>query len=221
MRSRFLFSVSIGPRTDSRPAIRCYARHTGESKLARLTGCRDDAEQRLAEWNAYREWTFAHEGLGRPLDEALKLSPLIGGASTAIEVYQNIKENGVTAATLATIAVTAVTARIPGGAKASIWSSGRELGSAANALKHWKNHGAEFPWLNNAKEYVEESARFLRSPPPGTLTKVRANGDVVRYDPTTNTFGVLDKDGSPRTMFKPDPAKHGYPSNMEYFDAQQ
>jgi filamentous hemagglutinin len=44
---------------------------------------------------------------------------------------------------------------------------------------------------------------FLHAPPAGTLTKVRANGDILRYDPSTNIFGVMDQFGSPRTMFKP------------------
>jgi pyocin large subunit-like protein len=49
---------------------------------------------------------------------------------------------------------------------------------------------------------------------------VRANGDVVCFDPATDTFGVMDASGSPRTFFKPDQAIHGYPSNMDYFNAQ-
>ena len=40
------------------------------------------------------------------------------------------------------------------------------------------------------------------------------------FDPTTDTFGVMDANGAPRTMFKPDPAVHGYPTNLDYFNAQ-
>jgi pyocin large subunit-like protein len=52
------------------------------------------------------------------------------------------------------------------------------------------------------------------------LSKTRANGDVVRFDPASNAFGVMDKTGAPRTFYVPDPTKHGYPTNLDYFHAQ-
>jgi hypothetical protein len=59
------------------------------------------------------------------------------------------------------------------------------------------------------------------SPPPGsTLTRIRSNGDVVRYHPGSNTFGVMDANGAPRTFFRPDPAVHGHATNLDYFYAQ-
>lgn len=61
---------------------------------------------------------------------------------------------------------------------------------------------------------------FLRTPPGGTLTRVRANGDVVRWHPSSNTFGVMDAGGAPRTFFRPDPFVHGYANNWDYFYAQ-
>jgi pyocin large subunit-like protein len=42
----------------------------------------------------------------------------------------------------------------------------------------------------------------------------------VRFDPETDYFGVMTKDGTPKTFFKPDPAQHGYESNLDYFNAQ-
>lgn len=39
------------------------------------------------------------------------------------------------------------------------------------------------------------------------------NGDVLRYDPTTNTFGVIDASGTPRTIFRPN-------NGMNYWNAQ-
>ncbi len=37
----------------------------------------------------------------------------------------------------------------------------------------------------------------------GTLIKTRANGEVLKYDPITNTFGVMTAAGVPKTMFRP------------------
>ncbi len=90
-----------------------------------------------------------------------------------------------------------------------------------NAFGHWKKHGAEFPEFTNSKQYVEGARSFIDSPPSGTLVKTRpSNGDVLFYHPATNTFAVRAADGAPRTMFRPDPSKHGYNTNMDYFNDQ-
>jgi filamentous hemagglutinin len=94
----------------------------------------------------------------------------------------------------------ASSAATPNGA---IWSSTKSKSAVENALGHWNKHKSEFPELQNAKQYAEQSKRFLTNPPQGTLTKTNARGDTLRYDPNTNTFGVLGQDGAPRTMFRP------------------
>ncbi len=87
--------------------------------------------------------------------------------------------------------------------KTPIWSSTKNRTSAENAFKHWQKHRSEFPELQNAKQYVEGAWKFLNDPPKGTLSKTNNRGDILRYDPSTNTFGVLSKNGVPRTMFRP------------------
>jgi len=85
----------------------------------------------------------------------------------------------------------------------SIWSSTRKLSSVKNAFGHWKKHASEFPEFVNAKQYVEGAKNFLNNSPAGTLMKTRANGDILKYHPGTNTFGVMDATGVPSTMFRP------------------
>jgi len=94
---------------------------------------------------------------------------------------------------------------VNGGAKGgeSIWTSTKKLKSVENAFAHFKKHGAEFSEFSNAKQYVEGAKNFLHNSPTGTLMKTRANGDILKYHPGTNTFGVMDASGVPRTMFKP------------------
>lgn len=99
------------------------------------------------------------------------------------------------------------------------WSFTKKLTAPENALAHWTKHGTEFPEYSNASQYVEAAQNFVNSPPYSVLTKVR-NGDTILYDPVSNTFAVRAIDGVPRTMFRPDPSKHGYPTNMDYFNAQ-
>jgi RHS repeat-associated protein len=103
--------------------------------------------------------------------------------------------------------------------KGPFWTSTKNKTPVENAYRHFKDHGAEFG-SKNSVDYVKSTQEFLRNPPAGTLSKTRANGDIIRYHPNTNTFGVIDAAGAPRTMFKPDPAVHGKPSNLDYFHAQ-
>jgi filamentous hemagglutinin len=77
------------------------------------------------------------------------------------------------------------------------------MSSVKNAFEHWKKHRAEFPEFLNAKQYLEGAKNFMHNSPAGTLMKTRANGDILKYHPGTNTFGVMDASGVPRTMFRP------------------
>ncbi len=51
-------------------------------------------------------------------------------------------------------------------------------------------------------------------------TKIGADGCIRVYDRATNTFAVYEPDGTTATFYKPDPAKHGYPTNEDYWQAQ-
>jgi RHS repeat-associated protein len=138
--------------------------------------------------------------------------------------------NGITAS----VALTAATLYSPGGAKnqalaltkdaevaaVAIWTAKRNETAVENAFAHFKKHGTDFASVNSV-DFVRKAKDFLHHPPPDTLSKVRANGDVIRYNPGTNTFGVMDKAGSPRTFYKPDPALHKQGSNLDYFHAQK
>ncbi|UFH53659.1 RHS repeat-associated core domain-containing protein [Spirosoma sp. KNUC1025] len=101
-----------------------------------------------------------------------------------------------------------------------IWTSTKRFSSVQNAYEHWSKHKADFPQFNNAAEYVQGTFQFLTSPPRGALSKIRANGEKVIYDPSANVFGVMTGSGVPKTMFKPDPTVHGYLTNLDYFNAQ-
>ena len=101
----------------------------------------------------------------------------------------------------------------------AIWTSNKKHTSVQNAFKHFNDHGGDFS-AENAVDYIRKAREFLHNPPAGVLTKIRDTGDVVRFDPVTETFGVMDKHGVPRTFYVPDPAEHGFPTNLDYFNAQ-
>ena len=111
----------------------------------------------------------------------------------------------------------------PGGSiglGAGIWTPTRRLTGVQNALGHWGKHGADFPDLQNSKQYVDRAYDFMTSPDPAIQEKIRANGDFVRYNARTEEFGVMTRDGVMRTYYKPDPAVYGLPTNQDYFNAQ-
>ncbi len=85
----------------------------------------------------------------------------------------------------------------------SLWTSTKSKSAVENAFSHWKKHKGEFSEFQNAKQYVEGARKFVNSPPKGTLTKTRSNGDTLLYNQKTNTFGVKNADGVTRTLFRP------------------
>jgi hypothetical protein len=86
--------------------------------------------------------------------------------------------------------------------------------------RHFEDHGADFG-AATPEEYERQARTFLVGRPgPDTLQSTR-NGDIIRFNPITNEFGVISQHGTIRTYYKPDPAEHGYSSNLDYFYAQQ
>lgn len=98
------------------------------------------------------------------------------------------------------------------GGNSSFWSSAKDKSPVENAYGHSIKHGGEFPDYQNAVQYVQAAQDFVNNPPAGTLTKTRPNGDTLYYDPVTNTFASKNKDGAPKTMFRPT-------AGMEYWNS--
>jgi pyocin large subunit-like protein len=70
----------------------------------------------------------------------------------------------------------------------------------------------------DCNEYVEFALEFSTRPKGTTiLEQARLLGEVVRYDTFTQEFSVVSSDGFLKTYFKPDPARHGLPTNMDYY----
>lgn len=67
----------------------------------------------------------------------------------------------------------------------------------------YQRNGADFG-ARSAEEFLVKVTDFTTRPPAGTETATRPNGDTLLYQASTNTFAVVARDGTPRTMFKPD-----------------
>ena len=67
----------------------------------------------------------------------------------------------------------------------------------------YERNGSAFG-AKSAEDYADKIEAFTRRPPKDAETVKRANGDTLIYQASTNTFAVVARDGTPRTMFKPD-----------------
>ncbi|MCP4677488.1 MAG: hypothetical protein GY854_18635, partial [Deltaproteobacteria bacterium] len=86
---------------------------------------------------------------------------------------------------------------------------------------HFVRHGRDFA-ATSADDYARQASQFLQWAQRKSLpTKVDPRTGVIRvYDPATNTFGSYNPSGTTRTFYKPNPAVHGYPTNLDYWNAQ-
>lgn len=73
----------------------------------------------------------------------------------------------------------------------------------AKVQRLYDRNGAAFG-ARSAEDYLAKVRAFTESPPSGVDTIKRPNGDTLFYQASTNTFAVVARDGTPRTMFKPD-----------------
>lgn len=83
-----------------------------------------------------------------------------------------------------------------------VWAANRQRSGEENAEKQFERNGSDLG-AASLDDYVRKAHAFLDSPPKGALTATRSNGDVLYYDPKANLFVVADRQGAPRTMFKP------------------
>jgi hypothetical protein len=91
------------------------------------------------------------------------------------------------------------------------WTNGKVGDATLNMVGHWEKHGAEFPSIGSANDYYRSATDFVTSPPVGTLAKTAPNGDLLLYNPATNTFAVRPINGQPKTMFKPEDGINYWP----------
>ena len=67
---------------------------------------------------------------------------------------------------------------------------------------HFIKHGYQFGAISQ-ENYLEDAKKLLDAPQgTGILEKIRENGDILRYNPSTKEFAVMTKTGRIRTYFK-------------------
>ena len=90
----------------------------------------------------------------------------------------------------------------PEAVRPAVTTSRRETVDA-KVERLFQRNGAAFGARSSA-DYLAKMQAFVDHPPSGVETVRRPNGDILYYEGATNTFAVATRDGTPRTMFKPD-----------------
>jgi pyocin large subunit-like protein len=83
-----------------------------------------------------------------------------------------------------------------------LWAANKKHSAQENADYHFKRDG-EALGATSEEDFLSKVHAFVDNPPKGVETLTRSNGDKLMYDPKANLFAVVDKDGAPRTLFKP------------------
>jgi hypothetical protein len=83
-----------------------------------------------------------------------------------------------------------------------LWAANKKHTAQENADYHFKRDGDALG-ATNEDDFLTKVHAFVDRPPKGVETLTRSNGDKLMYDAKANLFAVVDKDGAPRTLFKP------------------
>lgn len=142
---------------------------------------------------------FSVAVIGAALGTGLALAGC-GDGGSAVETRDRTAEASQTAPAPAMAAAGTVEAA-PAEARPVLTANRRETVDAKVA-RLFERNGADFG-AHTAGDYLARVQAFTSNPPAGTERVERANGDVLLYQASTNTFAVLSRDGVPKTMFKP------------------
>ncbi len=90
-------------------------------------------------------------------------------------------------------------------------------GAPQTLADHLARHGADFG-TTSADTYADTASEFLQHALKRRLpVKIDEKGIIRVYDPSTNTFGSYNADGTTKTLYKPDTAKHRRSTNWAYW----
>lgn len=96
---------------------------------------------------------------------------------------------------------TASAAEMPTARKTVLTSNRRE--SVDEKIQRlYERNGADFG-SRSPEDFLDKVTAFTTRTPAGVERATRPNGDTLLYQASTNTFAVVARDGTPRTMFKP------------------
>ena len=135
---------------------------------------------------------------GVALTAALALTAC-GNGDSAVETRDRSAETGSVALTSTAAAATPTPTEA---APKTVLTANRRETVDEKIQRLYERNGSDFD-ARSAEDFLDKVTAFTTRPPSGTETASRPNGDTLLYQASTNTFAVVARDGTPRTMFKP------------------
>ena len=123
-----------------------------------------------------------------------------GNGDSAVETRDRTAE--ATPVALVSSAAAATPAEGGGAEKAVITANRRETVDE-KIQRLYERNGADFD-ARSAEDFLDKVTAFTTRTPSDVERASRPNGDTLLYQASTNTFAVVARDGTARTMFKPD-----------------
>jgi hypothetical protein len=94
------------------------------------------------------------------------------------------------------------------GSQKLVDAGGNGWGNPSTLADHFDRHGGDFG-SPDAEAYAQEAQNFLQRAVAEQLPmKIGPDGTIRVYEPSTNTFGAYNPNGTTKTYFKPDLAKN-------------
>ncbi len=122
-----------------------------------------------------------------------------GNGDSAVETRDRSGSTGEAAAVATTSETAAARAAEP---ENTVLTANRRETVDDKIQRLYQTNGADFD-ARSAEDFLDKVTAFTTRPPAGTETVSRPNGDTLLYQASTNTFAVVARNGTPRTMFKP------------------
>ncbi|MBU1347160.1 MAG: S-type pyocin family protein [Alphaproteobacteria bacterium] len=126
-----------------------------------------------------------------------------GAGDSAVETRERAADAAGVALTAASGATTAEAATPEAPVERTVITANRRETVDEKVRRLYERNGADFG-ARSAEDFLDKVTTFTTRPPAGVDTATRPNGDTLLYQASTNTFAVVSRDGTPRTMFKPD-----------------
>jgi len=126
-----------------------------------------------------------------------------GNGASAVETRDRAEAATGATLTAATGATSAQAATADGAGEKTVLTANRRETVDAKIQRLYERNGSDFG-ASSPEDFLAKVTAFTTNPPSGVDTATRPNGDTLLYQASTNTFAVVARNGSPRTMFKPD-----------------
>ena len=126
-----------------------------------------------------------------------------GNGDSAVETRDRTTEGADVSLTSGAGSSTGTRSSDTDGAETTVLTANRRETVDEKIQRLYERNGADFG-SRSAEDFLDKITAFTSRPPAGTDTATRPNGDTLLYQASTNTFAVVARDGTARTMFKPD-----------------